>query len=82
MFHVSSLLPQSDINEQQLAKKRHIGNDIVLLVFQEYGSNAYQPDSVASKYITVIVIVRCTTPEPYVYRFEEPSASVFELYMF
>ena len=35
MFHVSTLLPFSESDKQQLQRKRHIGNDIVAVVFQE-----------------------------------------------
>lgn len=33
MFHVSTLLPYSKDNRQQVERKRHIGNDIVNVVF-------------------------------------------------
>ncbi|KAG8512798.1 LOW QUALITY PROTEIN: GTPase-activating Rap/Ran-GAP domain-like protein 3, partial [Galemys pyrenaicus] len=35
MFHVSTMLPYSKENKQQVERKRHIGNDIVAIVFQE-----------------------------------------------
>lgn len=34
MFHVSTLLPFTTGDSQQLQRKRHIGNDIVAIVFQ------------------------------------------------
>ena len=35
MFHVSTLLPFKEKGDnQQLERKRHIGNDIVAIVFQ------------------------------------------------
>lgn len=34
MFHVSTLLPFTVGDTQQLQRKRHIGNDIVAIVFQ------------------------------------------------
>lgn len=34
MFHVSNLLPFTSGDSQQLQRKRHIGNDIVAIVFQ------------------------------------------------
>ena len=34
MFHVSTLLPFTLGDAQQLQRKRHIGNDIVAIVFQ------------------------------------------------
>lgn len=35
MFHVANMLPFSKDNPQQVERKRHIGNDIVNIVFQE-----------------------------------------------
>ena len=35
MFHVSTLLPFLSNDKQQLQRKRHIGNDMVCIVFQE-----------------------------------------------
>ena len=35
MFHVSTLLPHSTVDEQQIAKKRFIGNDIVVFLYKE-----------------------------------------------
>lgn len=34
MFHVSPLLPHTSGDAQQLQRKRHVGNDIVAIVFQ------------------------------------------------
>ena len=34
IFHVSTLLPYTITDPQQLQRKRHIGNDIVTIVFQ------------------------------------------------
>lgn len=34
-FHVSTLLPHSGANKQQLERKRHLGNDICNIVYQE-----------------------------------------------
>lgn len=34
MFHVSTLLPYTVGDLQQLQRKRHIGNDIVAIIFQ------------------------------------------------
>eukprot|EP00116_Pleurobrachia_bachei_P019203 sb/3479465/ len=35
MFHVANMLPFSRENPQQVERKRHIGNDIAIIVFQE-----------------------------------------------
>lgn len=57
MYHVSTMLPHGE-QDQQLAKKRHIGNDIVLVVFQEDGSLPYSPTTVKSNYIQITIVVR------------------------
>lgn len=41
MFHVSTLLPYTSDEPQQLPRKRRIGNDIGVIVFQEGG--VYHP---------------------------------------
>ncbi|XP_006818781.1 GTPase-activating Rap/Ran-GAP domain-like protein 3 [Saccoglossus kowalevskii] len=43
MFHVSTMLPYSKDNKQQVERKRHIGNDIVTIVFQETSDSNVQP---------------------------------------
>lgn len=50
MYHVATMLPM-EAGEQQVQKKRHLGNDIILLVFQEEGSEPFVPNCVKSNYI-------------------------------
>lgn len=57
MFHVSTYLPFSIDDAQQLQRKRHIGNDIVLIVFKE-GNLPYAPNTVSSTYNQVIIVVQ------------------------
>ncbi|XP_026479610.1 GTPase-activating Rap/Ran-GAP domain-like protein 3 [Ctenocephalides felis] len=45
MFHVSTLLPFSKDNRQQVERKRHIGNDIVNIVFLEDSDEDADGDS-------------------------------------
>ena len=40
MFHVSTFIPYTEDDDQQLGRKRHLGNDIVVIIFQE-GVNFY-----------------------------------------
>ena len=56
MFHVATLLPYSETDTQQLQRKRHIGNDIVSLVFQE-GSTPFSPDMVTSHFLHAYIVV-------------------------
>lgn len=62
MFHVSTLLPFSKNNKQQLLRKRHIGNDIVTIVFQEPGALPFTPQTVRSQFQHVFIIIRVTNP--------------------
>ncbi|XP_008589970.1 PREDICTED: signal-induced proliferation-associated 1-like protein 2 [Galeopterus variegatus] len=62
MFHVSTLLPYMPSNRQQLLRKRHIGNDIVTIVFQEPGALPFTPKSIRSHFQHVFVIVRVHNP--------------------
>ena len=48
MFHVSTLLPHSPNDKQQLTRKRHIGNNYVTIIFQEEGSLLFSPKTVRS----------------------------------
>ncbi|XP_062320392.1 signal-induced proliferation-associated 1-like protein 2 isoform X2 [Osmerus eperlanus] len=62
MFHVSSLLPYTPNNRQQLLRKRHIGNDIVTIVFQEPGSLPFTPQNIRSHFQHVFVLVKVHNP--------------------
>jgi RAP1 GTPase activating protein 1 len=56
MFHVSTLLPHSKSERQQLERKRHIGNDIVAIVFQETDT-PFNPECITSQFLHVYLIV-------------------------
>lgn len=62
MFHVSTMLPFTPNNRQQLLRKRHIGNDIVTIVFQEPGSLPFTPKNIRSQFQHVFVVVRAINP--------------------
>ncbi|XP_052767068.1 signal-induced proliferation-associated 1-like protein 1 isoform X1 [Mya arenaria] len=62
MFHVSTMLPYTPKNTQQLLRKRHIGNDIVTIVFQEPGAPPFTPKCVRSQFQHVFIIVRAHNP--------------------
>ena len=61
MFHVSTLLPFTPNNRQQLPRKRHIGNDIVTVVFQEPGALPFIPN-IKSQFQHVFIVVRVNNP--------------------
>ncbi|KAM5206289.1 signal-induced proliferation-associated 1-like protein 2 isoform 1-T3 [Hipposideros larvatus] len=62
MFHVSTMLPHMPSNRQQLLRKRHIGNDIVTIVFQEPGALPFTPKNIRSHFQHVFVIVKVHNP--------------------
>ncbi|XP_066098240.1 signal-induced proliferation-associated 1-like protein 3 isoform X3 [Saccopteryx bilineata] len=62
MFHVSTLLPYTPNNRQQLLRKRHIGNDIVTIIFQEQGALPFTPKNIRSHFQHVFIIVRAHNP--------------------
>lgn len=62
MFHVSTMLPYTPNNTQQLLRKRHIGNDIVTIVFQEPGALPFTPKAIRSHFQHVFIIVRVYEP--------------------
>ncbi|KAM6972491.1 signal-induced proliferation-associated 1-like protein 2 [Aplochiton taeniatus] len=62
MFHVSTLLPYTHNNRQQLLRKRHIGNDIVTIIFQEPGALPFTPQTIRSHFQHVFLIVRVHNP--------------------
>ncbi|MEJ1273231.1 RAP1 GTPase activating protein 2 [Cricetulus griseus] len=57
MFHVSTKLPFTDGDTQQLQRKRHIGNDIVAIIFQEENT-PFVPDMIASNFLHAYIVVQ------------------------
>eukprot|EP01091_Cochliopodium_minus_P015030 TRINITY_DN5246_c0_g1_i1.p1 TRINITY_DN5246_c0_g1~~TRINITY_DN5246_c0_g1_i1.p1 ORF type:complete len:623 (-),score=164.50 TRINITY_DN5246_c0_g1_i1:39-1907(-) len=59
MFHVGIHLPyeyEKSDNPQQIGKKRHIGNDIVAVIFKE-GNSVFNPSMIKSNYNHIFMIV-------------------------
>ncbi|XP_059922146.1 rap1 GTPase-activating protein 1 isoform X2 [Gadus macrocephalus] len=57
MFHVATKLPFTEGDPQQLQRKRHIGNDIVALVYQE-GKTPFISDIISSHFLHCFLVVR------------------------
>ncbi|XP_060750996.1 rap1 GTPase-activating protein 1 isoform X5 [Tachysurus vachellii] len=57
MFHVSTKLPFTEGDTQQLQRKRHIGNDIVAIVFQQENT-PFVPDMIASNFLHAYIVVQ------------------------
>ncbi|NWI99247.1 RPGP2 protein, partial [Crypturellus undulatus] len=70
MFHVSTKLPFTEGDTQQLQRKRHIGNDIVALIFQEENT-PFVPDMIASNFLHAYVVVQLESAQA-----ESPSYRV------
>ncbi|XP_043538598.1 signal-induced proliferation-associated 1-like protein 2 isoform X1 [Chiloscyllium plagiosum] len=62
MFHVSTMLPYTANNSQQLLRKRHIGNDIVTIVFQEPRAGPFTPKTIRSHFQHVFLVVQVHNP--------------------
>ncbi|XP_068190157.1 GTPase-activating Rap/Ran-GAP domain-like protein 3 isoform X5 [Antennarius striatus] len=60
MFHVSTMLPYSRENKQQVERKRHIGNDIVTIVFQEGddATSSFKPSMIRSHFTHIFALVK------------------------
>ncbi|CAF0801349.1 unnamed protein product [Adineta steineri] len=57
MFHVSTLLPFTHTDTSQIQRKRHIGNDIVTIVFQEENT-PFHPSMIKSNFLHVFLVVQ------------------------
>eukprot|EP00048_Salpingoeca_helianthica_P005990 m.94018 g.94018 ORF g.94018 m.94018 type:complete len:823 (-) comp13837_c0_seq1:24-2492(-) len=57
MFHVSTMLPYSRENPQQLERKRHLGNDICNIIFLEEEGTPFSPDMIKSKFNHIFAVV-------------------------
>uniref|UniRef100_A0A670JGS0 RAP1 GTPase activating protein n=1 Tax=Podarcis muralis TaxID=64176 RepID=A0A670JGS0_PODMU len=61
MFHVSTKLPYTEGDTQQLQRKRHIGNDIVAIIFQDENT-PFVPDMIASNFLHAYIVVQAENP--------------------
>jgi Rap/ran-GAP len=63
MFHVSTMLPYQENDLQRVERKRHLGNDIVVVVFRENPQDdtrtfeSFDPGCVASQFNHIFVCV-------------------------
>ncbi|XP_071946129.1 uncharacterized protein [Antedon mediterranea] len=69
MFHVSTMLPYTEGDRQQLQRKRHIGNDIVAIIFQDKAT-PFIPDMIASNFLHAYIVVRPIEPNTANTRYE------------
>ncbi|KAI8644499.1 hypothetical protein BD408DRAFT_430459 [Parasitella parasitica] len=72
-YHVSTLIPSKPGDKQQIQRKRHIGNDIVCIVFVQ-GNQPFNPTAIKSQFLHVFIIVHQETiSSQVVYRVEVVS---------
>lgn len=57
MFHVSTMLPLSNKDQQNIERKRHIGNDRVTIIFQD-SETVFSPQIIKSKLLHVFMIIQ------------------------
>ncbi|KAI8837984.1 hypothetical protein BJ741DRAFT_602438 [Chytriomyces cf. hyalinus JEL632] len=65
MFHVATMLPYNEKDKQQLERKRHLGNDIVVIVYQDT-DEPFQLSSISSHQNHILAFVK---PDGEGYRF-------------
>ncbi|XP_055959069.1 GTPase-activating Rap/Ran-GAP domain-like protein 3 [Patella vulgata] len=60
LFHVSTMLPYTPNNKQQVERKRHIGNDIVNIVFVDCDSDkmpTFKPAMMKTRFTHIFAVV-------------------------
>lgn len=62
LFHVCTLLPHKEADAQSVEKKRHIGNDNVLIIFQDSDKCTLDLSCIQTKVTLNIIVVQDTTP--------------------
>ncbi|KAJ6244461.1 rap gtpase-activating protein [Anaeramoeba flamelloides] len=57
MFHISTWLPYNPRDPEQVLRKKHLGNDMVLIVFVD-GNNKFDPSSFLSHQLHLIIAIK------------------------
>eukprot|EP01118_Nematostelium_gracile_P004372 TRINITY_DN15114_c0_g1_i2.p1 TRINITY_DN15114_c0_g1~~TRINITY_DN15114_c0_g1_i2.p1 ORF type:complete len:262 (+),score=44.03 TRINITY_DN15114_c0_g1_i2:80-787(+) len=63
MFHVSTMLPYQAHDLQRIERKRHLGNDVVLIIFCDGGT--FDPRQIKSHFNHNFVVVRVESENTY-----------------
>ncbi|KAI8514958.1 Proprotein convertase subtilisin/kexin type 7 [Branchiostoma belcheri] len=58
MFHVCTLLPHDPADSQQVQRKRHIGNDLVCVVFLAATRTSFNPSVIQSHFLHTYIVVQ------------------------
>jgi hypothetical protein len=56
IFHISTMMPTRDNDELQISKKKHIGNDFVIIVYNESG-HEYEFNTISGQFNYINIIV-------------------------
>ncbi|GAM18145.1 hypothetical protein SAMD00019534_013200 [Acytostelium subglobosum LB1] len=57
MFHVSTMLPYCPGDPQQIERKRQVGNDICVIIYND-GSQSYVPSTITSHFNHIVIVVQ------------------------
>jgi hypothetical protein len=59
MFHVCTMLPFQPKDEQKVERKRHVGNDVVVLIFKDKGAqdDVFDPKTLTSHFNSCFFVV-------------------------
>jgi len=63
MFHVSTLLPYQHGDIQRVERKRHIGNDVVTIIFK-HGSDPFNPACITTHFTHVFCVIQIDDTQP------------------
>jgi len=74
MYHVSTLLPNQEQDEQRVERKRHLGNDVVCIIFYE-GNDPFDPTILTNQFNHVFFIVQLDKLDKTKYRLVVVSKS-------
>jgi hypothetical protein len=54
MYHVSTLLPFHEDDKQRVERKRHLGNDVVNVIFVDSFTQTFNPESIKTNFIRML----------------------------
>lgn len=57
MFHVSTMLPFFPKDEQQVERKRHIGNDVVTIIFVDGEGGYFDPTWLTTNFTHIFIVI-------------------------
>lgn len=58
IFHVSTLMPYYVEDPQHIQRKRHIGNDIVSIIFIDGTNTKFSPSTIRSQFLHVFAVIQ------------------------